>query len=509
MSVKQSDPQFGRLRALFWPIHGFEVKKFLPMAFMMFCALYNYTTLRNSKDAIVLAEIGDGAINICKLLVTLPLATFFFIFYTKLSNSMTKERVFYTCAMIFVVFFSLWGFVFYPFRDVIMGDTQTLDAMGKSLPFLYWPIMTFGKWFYALYYAMAELWGSVVVSLLFWQFANQITRVSEAKRYYAMFGLIGNFGAMLAGFMLGWTKPLSKMIEFAGWKSADIHIVMNLIPVIIFSFVFMYLYRFTNTSVKADPRLYDPTEVKPKKKKEKPSLGDSFKLVFSSQYLLLILILVVGYGVSVNLIEVTWKTRVKGYFMGDKSAISAFFGNYAVVSSIVTIVFMLIGQNIVRIWGWFVAAIATPIVILVTGTIFFLTIVAEDLLGVLYATLSMTPLLLSVYVGFFFQAFSKSTKYSLFDSTKEMSYIPLSDELKTKGKAAVDVVGGRLGKSGGSFIQFMIVTLIAGSAPNPYDIVAPYLYIFVILIMILWFYAVGRLSVEFKKVSDKTASEEK
>ena len=38
-----------------------------------------------------------------------------------------------------------------------------------------------------------------MISLLFWQFANDITKTSEAKRFYSMFGLIANIALILAG----------------------------------------------------------------------------------------------------------------------------------------------------------------------------------------------------------------------------------------------------------------------------------------------------------------------
>lgn len=49
--------------------------------------------------------------------------------------------------------------------------TKLLEQSG---PRFAGPIAILRNWTYCLFYVMAELWGSVVVSVLFWGFANQV-----------------------------------------------------------------------------------------------------------------------------------------------------------------------------------------------------------------------------------------------------------------------------------------------------------------------------------------------
>jgi len=59
-----------------------------------------------------------------------------------------------------------------------MTDTLTSSFCPTKQPM----VSIFRNWTYALFYMLSNLWGSVMVSLLFWGFANDITTVEEAKK---------------------------------------------------------------------------------------------------------------------------------------------------------------------------------------------------------------------------------------------------------------------------------------------------------------------------------------
>lgn len=181
-------------------------------------------------------------------------------------------------------------------------------------------------------------------------------------------------------------------------------------------------------------------------------MGESLKYLAESRYVRDLATLVVCYGISINLVEVTWKSKIKAQYPNPNDY-SAFMGDFSSCTGVVTFIMMLVGRFIFKRFGWGVAASITPTVILITGIIFFALVLSGTTFSAPLAALGMTPLLAAVYVGAAQNIFSKASKYSLFDPCKEMAYIPLDEETKVKGKAAIDVVCNPLGKSGGALIQ--------------------------------------------------------
>ena len=481
-----SDSKYAQLRKIIWPIESNELKKFLPMAFMMMCILFNYAILRSIKDSLIVVKIGAEAIGFMKLYIVLPSAVIAMMIYAKLCNLMDYKKVFYTVTAFFIVYFLVFSLLLYPYPESFHLSNETIELLSAQYPRFKWLIRIIGKWSYASFYVMAELWGAMMVSLLFWQFANSVIKTEEAKRFYSMFGMLGNLGLPAAGFVLG--ISLADLVA-----TTQIKIICTVASGVLI----MLTYYYINECVLSDPK-YQPTGgPKAKKSKAKLSLAESFKLIFSSKYLGMIAILIFSYGVSINLVEGVWKAKAKELYPTTE-AYQQFMGYFQTVQGIGAIIFMIIGSNILRTVSWRTAAMLTPLMILVTGLGFFGFILFDEVLAIYLAGFTSSGLLaLAVSIGTWQQVLAKATKYSLFDSTKEMAYIPLDDELKSKGKAAVDVVGGRFGKSGGAAIQSTFFLLFPSLG---FVEAIPYFGAAFFLIVMAWLYAVNKLSVEYAAV---------
>merc|ERR1711981_291333 len=192
---------FGKIRAAVFPIHGHELKKFLPMGIMMFFILFNYTILRDTKDALLgtAPNSSTEAFNFVKLGIVMPLAVLFVVIYAKLANMFSRYMLFNIMITAFITFFGIFAYVVYPSIVFIHPDPVSIANLQAEYPRWHYPISIYGNWTFTIFYALSELWGSAMISLLFWQFANEITRTREAKRFYALFGLLANISLIFSG----------------------------------------------------------------------------------------------------------------------------------------------------------------------------------------------------------------------------------------------------------------------------------------------------------------------
>ena len=507
-SATKAQPEFTGWRAIFWPIHNFELKKFLPMGFMMFCILFNYTVLRDTKDSLVVTAPGSdaGVLAFIKLWGTLPSTFIFMVVYAKLANVLSKENLFYASILPFLIFFTVFSLVIYPNIDFFHMSLDTLTSYHDQYPHAKRFFTMIGNWSFSVFYIMSELWGSVVISVLFWQFANEITRVQEAKRFYALFGMLGNVGLIFSGTAVWYFSEITRGMPKFEAQALSIKYLMSAVALL--GFTCVSIYWWMNRNVLTDKRLYNPDESagakKGKSKKPKLSLAESFKHILSSPYLGLIAMLVLSYGVSINVVEGVWKGQIKIRFP-NLNDYNAFMGRFSMTTGVITIILMLVGSNILRRFSWRTAAMITPVMIMITSLMFFGAILYSNQYSPFDAFMGTTIVMMTILVGMAQNVLSKSTKYSLFDSTKEMAYIPLDQELKVKGKAAVDMIGGRAGKSGGALIQVIVLTVFAGQ--NLADLAGVLAFV-VIGIVALWLVSVFALGKRFKQLTgDPTPGE--
>lgn len=152
-----------------------ELKKVLPLGMMFFAILFSYTILRDTKDVLVVTAPGSGAeiIPFLKTYVNLPGAIAFTALYSSLTNKYSRTTVFNGVVTAFLAFFALFALFIYP-NAALLHPTAFCAWLAALLPSGFGaPIAILRNWTYAVFYTMAELWGSVVVSLLFWGFANE------------------------------------------------------------------------------------------------------------------------------------------------------------------------------------------------------------------------------------------------------------------------------------------------------------------------------------------------
>ena len=220
-------------------------------------------------------------------------------------------------------------------------------------------------------------------------------------------------------------------------------------------------------------------------------LVQSFKYIIRSKYLWLMVVCSTAFYSSMNFVEMLWKAKTREMYTSVESY--THFNSMCIVwTGVVIMILSVFGKILMQRFGWKNMIMLSPIVMSVSGLLFFLTAIFQKTEGPEYFAIS--ALHLSVVIGAIQNILAKGVKYSIWDTSREMLYIPLDHEMKTKGKAAADLVGAKLGKSCSSFLPVILLTC---SNVASYISIAPVMMWFFIIVCILWFIGIHFLSKEY------------
>ena len=452
------------------------------------------TLTRDTKDTLMVTDCGAESIAFMKVYGVLPAAAGFIALYSKMAAVLenNKSLLFYATAAPFFIFFLLFDKLIYPNKEALQPSLESVVATLGSSGVV---SKIVANWTSALYYVVSELYSSVSIGVLFWGYANSVIKIEEAGRFYPLFGQMSSLGPIAAG---------QYVVHYASKVGTFQESLDRLTASIIFSGIMICCFHAASEKLIASREVAgggsssSAAAAAKAKSKSKPKMGmlESFKFLSSSPYLRLLAALVVGYGLSINFTEIIWKSLVKKLY---PSALEYqhFMGTFSSAVGVTTFFVIFLGGNVIKHLGWKVGALATPTIMSVLALPFFSCL----LLGGVENT---TSLKIAVMIGTAQSLLTKATKYALFDPTTQMAYIPLDEESKVKGKAAIDVLGSRLGKSGGSLIQQVLVFAFGNIVDAGWAVAAIFY-----SVLFVWMNSASKLSIMFRELSDAGPSGKK
>jgi len=411
------------------------------LMFLIVCLLnMNYAVLRSARNALTVADLGGGARAIpwFELCGTMPGALLMTLCLAWLLNRYSIQRVFFMTLAIFVLFFLGFSLVIYPLMPVMKA------YMLSCLWIPNWITQLLPQFFSMLFFVMAELWKIALLTVLFWGFINQYVAIEDAKRYYAplMFG--GSIGTVLASPLI--TYCTSDFLSKQSWHHSLTLLMgaLSLISIII-AWLFSLLCQRFSEPIQKEQAQHKPSD--------QISIWASLKICLHSPYLMLLGWMTIADYISYALGEVIFFDILKQKFP-DPREYCDFMGKLSLWNGVLTALSALfITPLLLKRCRWVVSSLITPACLLITEMAFFFTLWNPALAG---------RLDLLVILGSLFFCLVRAAKYTLFDTSKEISFLLLPPLEKMQGKLIIDGICARTGRGSASFVSLVLISACGG-----------------------------------------------
>ena len=405
MQAKASNPIISFLKAWFGDFEREELKKFLKLGGIFALVIGVYWTLRPLKDSLFSSIVGvtyQPTAKVVSLLILFPLV----MFYSKLVDKFSREKLFYVVGSAYIVGVIIFGLLFYH-QTIGLANTQ-VDS-GRIVGWLW--------------YVFVESYGSIVVAL-FWAFAADLVSPNSARRGFPIVVMIGQLGAILGPKFL---TPLGKNVFGSSAPTV-------LICGIFIALMMLGIYLFMRTTPKSELVGYHKKDAGASKEVE-PGFFEGLTLMLRQPYLLGIFAVISIYEIIVTIIDYNFKFLVMSEH-STEIARSAYLGDYAVWVNVVSFLCLLFGiSNIQRRLGIKVSLVLMPFIVLA-----------------MVLSFKAYPV---VHVLFWIMVAAKAVNYALNGPALKTLYVPTSHDVKYKSQAWIETFGSRLSKAGGSGINML------------------------------------------------------
>ncbi len=431
------------------------LKKHALMSGIFFSNLFVYTVVRDLKDVIFITECGASYIPFVKTWINLPTSFGFIYIYNRLLNRFSFERTYFILYSGLVALYSIIGLCLYPIRHLVRVHNAPL---------------LIEQWVTTMYYVLSPIWGTIVVSVLFWSFANRYTSVDDAKRIYPIMGIVANVALILGGLVM----HASGTVFAHDWNMNVQALTLANLGMSVFAMILFATFT----------RTYTPLKPVVHKKRTNKKFKDNVLELARNPFVRNMVVMISSYGLLVGFYESIWKQYLKLY-LPSPIVYSKFMAAISFCTGVFTIGLMTVMSYWLKRVSWLKLALITPVAMLGFGSVFFMSVQTGSIVVVSFVGAALT-------------VFLKGAKYSLFDPCKEIAYIPMDEEIKTRGKATIEILSAPIGKSGSNCILQILVVLL-GSLESGASIVG----VLYVLTAVYWMHSTKDMA----KLMEKTAKD--
>ena len=382
-----------------------EIKKFGILSMIITVILGNYWMLRSLKNTVFNDLVGLEYQPFAKMASLFVVAGIVLV-YSKLVDILTKKRLFDVVCLFFAsMFFLISVSVLYP--HYFITDVSVLPIRGNIMGWI-------------CYFTFES---SSLMIVLFWSFVTSVTKPESAKKGYGMIITCTQIGTIMgstivAKFSTLWGAPA--IIALGGFATLSVPMLVR-----------MYIANIPLETVNAKSA---------KDKKPKTGFLEGLHIIATRPYVIGILIVSTLYEVIATILEFQMNMIAKDIY-SSRDLYASFTGAYGVSINILALLFALLGTSFfMRRFGLRFCLLAYPALVgFVLIFLFAFKSICDDSASLMWAL-------------FFSMVLIKGFSYALNNPTKEVMYIPTTQDIRFKAKSWIESFGGRASKGTGAIV---------------------------------------------------------